>query len=148
MTEIVRVTTDCVIIAPDSRIFVVRRKFEPFQHKLALPGGYVEAGESVPDACRREVEEEAGIKVDRLRLIGVYSDPGRDPRGPVVSVAYMTQVDSFNYAAGLDEVEDAQWTSTHDKLDLAFDHNQILEDAKKIAKSNLWLTTFGGSHVS
>ena len=81
-------TTDCVVRDANSRVLLIRRKNEPFKGAYALPGGFVDIGETVEAACRREVREETGLNVDALRLIGVYSDPGRDPRGHTVSVAY------------------------------------------------------------
>ena len=86
-------TTDCVIFDGAARVLLIRRKNEPFKRAYALPGGFIDVGETTEAACRREVLEEAGIVVDRLVLVGVYSDPGRDPRGHTVSVAYMTRFD-------------------------------------------------------
>ena len=60
---------------------LIRRKHEPFKDSYALPGGFVEVGETVEDACRREVKEETNLELYDMRLVGVYSDPGRDPRG-------------------------------------------------------------------
>ncbi len=84
-------TTDCVIFDGEARVLLIRRKNEPFKGAYALPGGFVDIGETTEAACRREVLEEAGIVVDRLHLVGVYSDPSRDPRGHAVSVAYTTR---------------------------------------------------------
>ena len=84
-------TTDCVMFDGEARVLLIRRKNEPFKGAYALPGGFVDIGETTEAACRREVLEEAGIVVDRLYLVGVYSDPSRDPRGHAVSVAYTTR---------------------------------------------------------
>ena len=69
-------------------MLLIRRKHDPYAGCYALPGGFVEIGETVEAACRREAREETGIEVGELRLVGVYSDPSRDPRGHTVSVAY------------------------------------------------------------
>src|SRR5206468_11763707 len=85
-------TTDCVIFDNEGRVLLIRRKNEPFKGGYALPGGFVDIGETVEAACRREVSEEAGFEVDDLSLIGVYSNPNRDPRGHTVSVAYLARL--------------------------------------------------------
>jgi 8-oxo-dGTP diphosphatase len=83
--------TDCAVFDPEGRILLVRRGSEPYKGCYALPGGFVEIGETVEAACRREIHEEAGVLVnDNLQLVGVSSDPNRDPRGHSVSVPYTT----------------------------------------------------------
>jgi 8-oxo-dGTP diphosphatase len=126
-------TTDCVIFDRRGRVLLIRRKNKPFKSDYALPGGFVDLGETVEAACRREVLEEAGIKVGDLRLVGVYSDPRRDPRGHTVSVAYLALLSrGLSPRAGSD-AEDAEWVEDWRKLKLAFDHAHILEDAEKLA---------------
>ena len=92
--------TDCVAFDPQRRVLLVRRKSAPFAGWYALPGGFVDIGETVEAACRREVQEETRLAVDakQLRLVGIYSDPGRDPRGHSVSVAYTIMLDKQTYA--------------------------------------------------
>jgi 8-oxo-dGTP diphosphatase len=127
-------TTDCVICDGDGRVLLIRRKNEPFKGAYALPGGFVDIGETVEAACRREVLEEAGVAVSELQLVGVYSDPRRDPRGHTVSVAYLARLpDTPKPKAGSD-AEDAQWVKDWRGLDLAFDHAKIIADAEKIMK--------------
>ncbi len=87
------IVTDCVIVDQDKRILLVKRKNPPFEGQLALPGGCVDVGETVEDGCRREVREETSVEVADLRLVGVYSDPHRDPRGHIASNAFLTTVD-------------------------------------------------------
>ena len=87
-------TTDCVLFRPDGQTLLIRRKNDPFAGGYALPGGFVEIGETVEAACRREVLEETGLEVGDLTLVGVYSDPQRDPRGHTASVAYATLLGS------------------------------------------------------
>src|SRR5919106_428549 len=93
---------DCVVFDTRGRVLLVRRKFPPFQGRYALPGGFVEVGERVEDAARRELEEETGVKAGRLQLVGVYSDPKRDPRGHTCSVVFVTQIRSVKALAGDD----------------------------------------------
>ena len=126
-------TTDCVIHDEEGRVLLVRRKNEPFKGAYALPGGFVDIGETVEAGCRREVLEEAGIDVGDLRLVGVYSDPGRDPRGHTVSIVYLGLVPSALTRAGSD-AEAAEWVEDWRNLKLAFDHAVILEDAEKLSR--------------
>lgn len=124
--------TDCVIRDRDGRIVLIRRKYEPFKREYALPGGFVDIGETVEAACRREVLEETGLSVGTLRLVGVYSDPRRDPRGHSVSVAFTTLLpDTARPLAGSDAAG-AEWVEDWRKLDLAFDHALIVADAEKV----------------
>ena len=123
---------DCVVFNPDGAVLLIERKFPPFKGQLALPGGFVEVGETVEAACRRELMEETGVKAGRLQLLGVYSDPKRDPRGHTVSVVYMTRVRSRKIQAG-DDAADARWVTDWRRLPLAFDHAKILSDARRIA---------------
>src|SRR5690606_25444502 len=80
-------TADCVVFDGEGRLLLIRRRNEPYAGRYALPGGFVEAGERVEAAALRELKEETGVAGEIERLIGVYSDPERDPRGHTVSVA-------------------------------------------------------------
>jgi 8-oxo-dGTP diphosphatase len=126
-------TTDCVVRDKEARVLLVRRRNEPFKGAYALPGGFVDIGETTEAACRREVLEETGIVVDRLHLVGVYSHPARDPRGHTVSVAYTARLsDTPRPKAGTD-AEAAEWANDWQSHDLAFDHAVIIADAEKIS---------------
>jgi 8-oxo-dGTP diphosphatase len=120
--------TDCAVFDAKRRVLLVRRVHPPFVGKYALPGGFVDIGETVEDACRRELKEETGLEVGTLHLSGVYSDPKRDPRGHTCSVAFRSQVEQATPQAG-DDAETAEWIADWSKLELAFDHAQILADA-------------------
>lgn len=124
-------TTDCVVFDGRGRVLLIRRKNPPFQGGYALPGGFVEIGERIEDACRRELSEETGLNVGKLRLVGVYSDPERDPRGHTCSVAYLSQVDDAIPTAG-DDAAAAEWVADWRSENLAFDHAQIIADAEKL----------------
>jgi len=121
-------TTDCVCFDPSGSVLLIRRKHPPYQDAYALPGGFVEVGESVEQACRREFTEETGLVAGALRLVGVYSEPGRDPRGHTVTVAFMTQIAAAEPAAGFDAAV-AEWVSDWRDIELAFDHADILRAA-------------------
>lgn len=126
-------TTDCVIWDNKGRVLLIRRKNEPFKGGHALPGGFVDIGETVEAACRREVLEESGLTVGPLRLLGIYSDPGRDPRGHTVSVAYMAFLPRAPAPKAGSDAEVAEWVENWRAIELAFDHAQIIADAEKIA---------------
>lgn len=128
-------TVDCVVLNPRGEVLLIERKNEPFKGQFALPGGFVDVGETVEDACRRELMEETGKKAGRLTLVGVYSDPKRDPRGHTVSVVFLTRVRSSKVEAG-DDAAAAHWLDNWRRLPLAFDHAKILADAARIAGSN------------
>lgn len=121
---------DCVIFHGDA-VVLVKRKYNPFKGQYALPGGAVEIGETVEDACRREMREETGLDVRNLRLIGVYSKPDRDPRGHTVSIAYLADADVSKIKAGSDAAT-AEVVETWRDVGLAFDHRDIIEDAVKM----------------
>ena len=120
--------TDCVVFDGRGRVLLIRRGHPPFEGQYALPGGFVDIGETVEAACRRELKEETGVDVRDLKLVGVYSDPKRDPRGHTCSVAYLTNVDSAEPVAG-DDAAAAEWVADWRSETLAFDHADILADA-------------------
>lgn len=125
-------TVDCVICDPQGRVLLIRRKNEPFQNAYALPGGFVDVGETVEAGCRREILEETGLEVAELKLVGVYSDPSRDPRGHTVSVAFLTLLPDAAVPTAGDDAEAAVWVVAWREQALAFDHSKILEDAEKL----------------
>jgi 8-oxo-dGTP diphosphatase len=99
----------------------------------ALPGGFVEVDETLEDACRRELLEETGVKAGRLQLVGVYSDPKRDPRRHAVSAVYLTRVRSSKAAAG-DDAAALEWVENWRSVDLAFDHALVVKDAMRLLR--------------
>jgi 8-oxo-dGTP diphosphatase len=127
-------TVDCVAIDAEGRVLLVRRAHQPFKGQRALPGGFVDIGETVEDACRRELYEETGIQAHRLTLIGVYSDPRRDPRGHTCSVAFLTRPRRCVATAG-DDAAAVEWVERSRRLPLAFDHANILADAERLLKT-------------
>ncbi len=132
MTQITTplLAVDCVAFDRSGCVILVKRRNPPFQSCLALPGGFVEIGETVENACRREFHEETCLNSGELDLVGVYSDPRRDPRGHVVSIAFATVIGHELPKAG-DDAEQAEWVCDWSKARLAFDHRKILMDAAR-----------------
>jgi 8-oxo-dGTP diphosphatase len=123
-------SADCVVFDRAGRLLLIKRKDAPFKGRHALPGGFVEIGETVEQAALRELKEETGVEGKIVRLIGVYSDPKRDPRGHVVSAAFLVRPKSARAIAG-DDAASAQFVSDWRVLKLAFDHSRIVADALK-----------------
>jgi 8-oxo-dGTP diphosphatase len=126
------------LLAVDAVIFfgrdlvLIKRDNPPYQGSYALPGGFVEVGESTEDAVRREAKEETGLEIEILGLVGVYSDPDRDPRGHVVSVSYLAE-GRGKPRAGSDARSVMSFPP--DRLPpLAFDHDKIIRDAVSLCK--------------
>ena len=117
-----------VVIKTRGGVVLIRRKNEPYRGKWAIPGGFVEYGESVERAAEREAMEETGIRVKLQRLLGVYSEPGRDPRGHSVSVCFIARRAGGKMEAATDAAE-AKVFRHIPWQKLAFDHAQILKDA-------------------
>jgi 8-oxo-dGTP diphosphatase len=122
-------TVDCVVFDADDRLLLIRRARPPFQDRYALPGGFVDVGETVQAAALRELKEETGIDGAIVRLIGVYSDPARDPRGHNVSIAFLVSPLTTEAAAG-DDAAAASFVTEWRDVAYAFDHAQIVADAR------------------
>jgi 8-oxo-dGTP diphosphatase len=123
---------DIVIRRKDRSVVLIKRLNPPFKDHFAIPGGFVEYGETVEQAAKREAEEETGLKVANLRLVGVYSDPARDPRGHVISIAFLANELGGVLKASTDAKEVRAFEKIPDKL--AFDHLRILTDALAISQ--------------
>jgi 8-oxo-dGTP diphosphatase len=123
---------DCVVLDPSGRVLLIRRGHPPFEGQYALPGGFVDVGETVEDACRREIMEETGVRIGKLVLVGVFSDPARDPRGHTVAVSFLARVRSLKATAG-DDAAAVEWVANWQRLKLAFDHRKILKQAMQLA---------------
>lgn len=134
------VTVDCVIFGFDPgsaglRVVLIKRADDPFKGKWALPGGFInvndeDQGESLEEAAQRELNEETGLKINYLEQLYTFGQPGRDPRGRVISVAYFALVNqnAQQIIAGSDAAE-VKWLDVKNVKTLAFDHNKILDKA-------------------
>src|ERR1700758_619847 len=125
------ISTDCVVFDEYGRVLLIRRKNDPFQGHYAFPGGFIEVGETAENAALRELKEETGIEANNLHLIGVYSDPKRDPRHHSITVAYLVSVQDQAAKAG-DDAAAAEFVQDATKEKLAFDHDIILRDALRL----------------
>lgn len=119
---------DVIIEYPDGGIVLIRRGKEPFLGSWALPGGIVEVGETIEQCAVREAKEETGIGVTLRKLVGVFSEPGRDPRGHFVSIAFLADPVEGSPQASSDAA-DVIITKDFRDLPLAFDHAKILQAA-------------------
>ena len=131
------VTVDVVIVTREERrrVLLIRRKNEPFADQWALPGGYVDMDEDLPDAARRELREETGVEAKRLEQLGAFGAPGRDPRGRTISIAYLGEVGAAAaHARAADDAAVAAWHPLRRLPRLAFDHGKILALARKRLK--------------
>ena len=138
-------TADIVVFAKEGeglKVLLIRRKGHPFIGKLALPGGFANENEPVELTAARELEEETGVKGLELKLVDIFSKPGRDPRGWVVSAAFVSLVDAgrLTVQAG-DDAAEADWYDISldaeglklafrgeqiELSELAFDHKEVL----------------------
>ena len=128
------------IIQKDSQILLIKRKNEPFKGYFALPGGFVNEGERVEDAAKREAEEETSLDIKLIDILGVYSDPDRDPRGHIMSTVFIGKILHSNgkvEALAQDDAAAINWINLEEveKISLAFDHKKILSDYKKWQQS-------------
>ncbi|WP_416898335.1 MAG: NUDIX domain-containing protein [Minwuia sp.] len=126
------VTADIVALA-GSGILLIRRKNPPYRDHWALPGGFLDPDETIETCAARELAEETGVTAHDLQLVGVYSEPDRDPRGRTVSVAFLARFDEQPPAEAADDAAELHWFPADDLPPLAFDHARIIADALKLA---------------
>ena len=141
-----KITTDIVIFTIEDgelKILLVKRKYEPFKGRWALPGGFIKEGETLEETARRELSEETGVSGVYLEQLYTFGEPKRDPRGRVVTAAYFALAPKhlMNLSASSD-AEDAKLFSVKKHPELAFDHEKIMQKAlhrlqNKIQYTNL-----------
>jgi 8-oxo-dGTP diphosphatase len=132
-----------VILQRDSKVLMVRRKKDPFKGQLALPGGFVKEGETAEDAMKREAMEETSFEIEPIDIIGVYSDPKRDPRRHIMTVVFVGIIVGGSGKAG-DDAAGIEWVelANIEKNQIAFDHLTILHDYEEWKRSGgtFWST--------
>lgn len=132
-----RINIDGINENNKNEFILIRRKNEPFKNHWAIPGGFVDYGETVENAVIREAKEETGIDVKLEKLLGVYSEPNRDPRGHTVTIVYLA-IGDFDKIKPDSDAIDADIYSFDDikSMKIAFDHNKILKDVFKEINKN------------
>lgn len=115
------------------RLLLVRRGRAPFRGQWALPGGFVELRETVEAAVVRELKEETGLTARPWKLVGVYSGPDRDPRKPITSVVFLMKGRGGTPVGG-DDASSAAWIPLRAAHPLAFDHEKIVGDARRLLR--------------
>jgi 8-oxo-dGTP diphosphatase len=137
-------TIDMIIVENSNeknRILLIKRGNDPFKGYLSLPGGFINYGEKAEDALRREAKEELSIKVEPIGILGVYSDPNRDPRGHIMSITFITKIIDGIIKSNYDAAKYI-WVDLNsiEKMELAFDHLQIIKDFRRwqLNKDTFW----------
>ena len=131
------VTVDLVIVTIETkpRVLLIQRDRDPFAGAWALPGGFVDANEPLETAAQRELREETNLEVDSLTQLAASGDPGRDPRGWTVSIAFVARITAeAAIAQAGDDARAVGWFTLQNLPDLAFDHAKILTHARAYMK--------------
>ncbi|MDD5171581.1 MAG: NUDIX hydrolase [Candidatus ainarchaeum sp.] len=118
-----------MVLIENGKILLIRRAREPFKGEWATPGGRIEDNETAEECARREMKEETGLDIEIIRLIGLYSDPNRDPRG-IIAAAFLVKRLGGQVKAG-DDAGEARWFDLSALPPLCTDHGKIVEDALK-----------------
>ena len=128
----VKLSVDSIIFTIEGNkleILLIKRKNPPFQNMYALPGGFVNDGEEIEDAAKRELKEETGITDIFLKELGSYGKVDRDPRARIITIAYMALIRPDQKIKADTDALDAAWFSVYSLPQLAFDHKKIINDA-------------------
>ncbi|MCM3128797.1 MULTISPECIES: NUDIX domain-containing protein [unclassified Paenibacillus] len=146
LTKRERKTVTKTLPIRELKVMLIKRKSWPFAGKWALPGGFCQENESIYDAAKRELMEETGVDGGHLEYLGVYSQPGRDPRGWIISHAFFALVEEWmlEHRQAADDAEDVGLFTIQEalnKLELGFDHRTIIEDAYKRIQQQMLQTT-------
>lgn len=131
------ITTDIFIFDENLNFILIKRKNNPYKDYWALPGGFVEYGETVETAAIREAKEETNIDVELKELVNVYSEPSRDPRGHTITIAYTAKGNIDNRKADSDAKEIGIFSLEKlNEINIAFDHEKIIKDCLNKVKSS------------
>lgn len=139
------VTTDSVIFGFDGtklKVLLIERGQEPHKGKWAFPGGFVCMDESCEEGALRELQEETNMSCTYMEQFRTYSNPNRDPRERIITVAYLALVKTQEVQAG-DDASKAQWFDINEVPQLAFDHDVILSDALKHLRERIHFQPIG-----
>lgn len=139
------VTTDCVIFGFDGmklNVLLIERGIEPYKGRWAFPGGFLNMDESAEEGAKRELKEETNLTAEYMEQFGTFSDPNRDPRERVITIAYFALVKLQNVVGG-DDAAKAQWFPIDQVPALAFDHDRILRMAMEKLRERIHFQPVG-----
>ena len=139
------VTTDCVIFGYDGKelkVLLIERGIEPFKGCWAFPGGFLNMDEDALAGARRELKEETGLEDAFIEQFHTFSEPGRDPRGRVITIAHYALV-KIQEVEGGDDAAQARWFPIGEVPPLAFDHDRILRMAMSHLKEKIHFEPVG-----
>ncbi len=139
------VTTDCVIFGFDGtrlQVLLVQRGIEPYKGRWAFPGGFLKMDESCEQGALRELQEETGLTGAYIEQFHAFSDPNRDPRERVITIAYYALV-KIQQVQGGDDADRADWFALDEVPPLAFDHDMILREALKRLRERIHFEPVG-----
>lgn len=139
------VTADCVIFGFDGinlKVLLIERGIEPYKGKWAFPGGFVNMNESCEEGALRELKEETGLSTAYIEQFHTFSDPQRDPRERIITVAYFALV-RIQEVKGGDDAAQAAWFALDEVPQLAFDHDRILREALKRLRERIHFEPIG-----
>jgi 8-oxo-dGTP diphosphatase len=122
------VTVDAILISPNKSVLLIERGREPYKGQWALPGGFIDMDEELETACRRELEEETGIRVGELKQFKAFGGVNRDPRHRTISVIFYAFTTEELIPQAGDDAARAQWFPINQLPELAFDHELILNE--------------------
>lgn len=126
-------TIDGVIFA-EGKVLLVKRSIKPYMGYWCVPGGRVEFGETVEEAVLREAKEETGLDVEIGKMVGIYSDPKRDPRGHTITIAYLLKAVGGELKHDEEEASAVKYFRSLPK-NIGFDHRKIIMDAKRLVRN-------------
>ncbi|HET8885127.1 MAG TPA: NUDIX hydrolase [Salinimicrobium sp.] len=132
------VTVDNVIFYQEKNnlfVLLVQRGVDPFKGMWCLPGGFLKSQETLEAGAKRELEEETGLKIEKLEQVKAFGKLDRDPRGRTISIAFWGKVDALTDVKGQDDAMNAEWFNIDKIPELAFDHKEIYQEAFKSFKN-------------
>lgn len=133
-------TTDVLVFSgtkENLEILLIERKYPPYQGCWAIPGGFLEDDEEIEDGARRELEEETCVIVTDIHLIGNYGKVGRDSRFRTITAAYYSYFENKPDAKAADDAKNVNWFSINKLPEIAFDHDEIIQDAIRLISDNI-----------
>ena len=133
------VTADCVVMTREAvpQVLLIERGNDPFKGCWAFPGGFMNMDESTEQCAIRELEEETGLQVTDIHQVGAYSKVDRDPRGRTITIAYLAIIDAPKEVSGQDDAAKAKWFPIDALPPLAFDHDEIMDDAFELYQDSM-----------